>query len=96
MIDLSVSMDAVQISNVTKAFGAVTAVDGLSLTVPEGSVYGFIGPNGSDVYKRQVSDLLERAPGTFPGLKGGCGQDCPPSGEHPACCSRMLTSGGHL
>jgi ABC-2 type transport system ATP-binding protein len=40
-------MDAVQISNVTKAFGAVTAVDGLSLTVPEGSVYGFIGPNGS-------------------------------------------------
>jgi ABC-2 type transport system ATP-binding protein len=40
-------MDAVQISNVTKTFGAVTAVDGLSLVVPEGSVYGFIGPNGS-------------------------------------------------
>jgi ABC-2 type transport system ATP-binding protein len=40
-------MDAVQISNVTKTFGAVTAVDGLSLTVPEGSVYGLIGPNGS-------------------------------------------------
>jgi len=40
-------MDAVQISNVTKAFGTVTAVDDLSLTVPEGSVYGFIGPNGS-------------------------------------------------
>jgi len=41
------SMDAVQITDVTKTFGAVTAVDGLSLTVPEGSVYGFIGPNGS-------------------------------------------------
>ena len=40
-------MDAVQITDVTKTFGAVTAVDGLSLTVPEGSVYGFIGPNGS-------------------------------------------------
>ncbi len=40
-------MDAVQISNVTKSFGAVTAVDDLSLTIPEGSVYGFIGPNGS-------------------------------------------------
>ena len=40
-------MDAVQISHVTKTFGAVTAVDDLSLTVPEGSVYGFIGPNGS-------------------------------------------------
>ncbi len=40
-------MEAVQISNVTKSFGDVTAVDNLSLTVPEGSVYGFIGPNGS-------------------------------------------------
>jgi ABC-2 type transport system ATP-binding protein len=40
-------MDAVQISHVTKTFGSVTAVDGLSLTVPQGSIYGFIGPNGS-------------------------------------------------
>jgi ABC-2 type transport system ATP-binding protein len=40
-------MDAVQISQVTKTFGAVTAVDDLSLVVPEGSVCGFIGPNGS-------------------------------------------------
>src|ERR1700730_2716507 len=40
-------MDAIQVSNVTKTFGNVTAVDDLSLTVPEGAVYGFIGPNGS-------------------------------------------------
>jgi ABC-2 type transport system ATP-binding protein len=40
-------MDAVQISDVTKNFGNVVAVDHLSLTVPEGCVYGFIGPNGS-------------------------------------------------
>lgn len=40
-------MDAVQISHVTRTFGNVTAVDDLSLTVPEGSIYGFIGPNGS-------------------------------------------------
>jgi ABC-2 type transport system ATP-binding protein len=40
-------MHAVEISNVTKTFGSVTAVDDLSLAVPEGSVYGFIGPNGS-------------------------------------------------
>ncbi len=40
-------MDAVQISHVTRTFGEVTAVDDLSLTVPEGSIYGFIGPNGS-------------------------------------------------
>ena len=40
-------MDAVEISRVTKTFGSTAAVDDLSLNVPEGSVYGFIGPNGS-------------------------------------------------
>jgi ABC-2 type transport system ATP-binding protein len=40
-------MLAVEISHVTKTFGEVTAVDDLSLTVPEASVFGFIGPNGS-------------------------------------------------
>ena len=40
-------MDAIEISGVTKTFGDLAAVDDLSLTVPEGSVYGFIGPNGS-------------------------------------------------
>jgi ABC-2 type transport system ATP-binding protein len=40
-------MPAVEISSVTKTFGAVKAVDDLSLLVPEGAVYGFIGPNGS-------------------------------------------------
>jgi ABC-2 type transport system ATP-binding protein len=40
-------MNAVEIRSVTKSFGRVTAVDDLSLDVPQGSVYGFIGPNGS-------------------------------------------------
>jgi ABC-2 type transport system ATP-binding protein len=40
-------MAAVEILDVTKTFATVTAVDNLSLTIPEGSVYGFIGPNGS-------------------------------------------------
>lgn len=30
-----------------KSFGSVTAVDGLSLEVPRGSVFGFLGPNGA-------------------------------------------------
>jgi ABC-2 type transport system ATP-binding protein len=38
---------AIRLSNVTKRFAATTAVDGLSLAVPTGSIYGFIGPNGS-------------------------------------------------
>lgn len=38
---------AVEFSHVTKRFGTHTAVNNVSLTVPEGSIYGFIGPNGS-------------------------------------------------
>ncbi len=30
-----------------KRFGGTTALDGLDLTVPEGTVYGLLGPNGS-------------------------------------------------
>src|SRR5512136_383945 len=40
-------MDAVKIKDVIKTFGQVTAVRDLSLQVPQGSIYGFIGPNGS-------------------------------------------------
>jgi ABC-2 type transport system ATP-binding protein len=33
--------------NITKQFGKVLAVDGLSLDVREGEVFGFLGPNGA-------------------------------------------------
>ncbi len=39
--------DVVELIHVTKTFGRQKAVDDLSLSVPEGSIYGFIGPNGS-------------------------------------------------
>jgi ABC-2 type transport system ATP-binding protein len=40
-------MSAVSIDHVTKSFRSVVAVNDLSLEVPAGSIYGFIGPNGS-------------------------------------------------
>jgi len=40
-------MDAIGLNGVTKTFGELTAVDDLSLRVPEGAIHGFIGPNGS-------------------------------------------------
>jgi ABC-2 type transport system ATP-binding protein len=39
--------DAIALTNVTKQFNGTLAVDDLSLSVPVGSIYGFIGPNGS-------------------------------------------------
>lgn len=39
--------EAVVLEQVSKRFGAQTAVDRLDLTVPAGTIYGFIGPNGS-------------------------------------------------
>jgi ABC-2 type transport system ATP-binding protein len=38
---------AITIRNVTKRFSGVVAVNDLDLNVPSGSLYGFIGPNGS-------------------------------------------------
>jgi len=38
---------AILTHELTRRFGAITAVDNLSLRVPRGSVYGFLGPNGA-------------------------------------------------
>lgn len=41
------AMQAIRVQDVTKRFGRHIAVDDLTLDVPAGSVFGFIGPNGS-------------------------------------------------
>ena len=40
-------MPAIELAHVTKQFGPHRAVSDLSLSVPDGAIYGFIGPNGS-------------------------------------------------
>ncbi|KAB8140233.1 ABC transporter ATP-binding protein [Chloroflexia bacterium SDU3-3] len=40
-------MSMIVIEDVARAFGAVRAVDGLSLTVEQGQIYGLIGPDGA-------------------------------------------------
>lgn len=37
----------IEIENVTKTYGELTAVDSLTFSVPEGEIFGFIGPNGA-------------------------------------------------
>lgn len=38
---------AVEVESLTKHFGELTAVDGISFQVEEGEVFGFLGPNGA-------------------------------------------------
>lgn len=40
-------MNAIEIKNLCKNFGEKQALAGLNMTVPAGSIYGFIGENGS-------------------------------------------------
>ncbi len=44
MIDKNI---AVHLNGVRKTFGSQVAVDNLDLAVPKGTIFGFIGPNGS-------------------------------------------------
>ncbi|GAL16717.1 ABC-type multidrug transport system ATPase component [Vibrio maritimus] len=37
---------AVTATNLVKKFGDFTAINGINLSVPKGSIYGFLGPNG--------------------------------------------------
>ena len=41
------SAHAIEIRNLTKRFGEVTAVDRLSFTVARGEIFGLLGPNGA-------------------------------------------------
>ena len=40
-------MYLIELEEIVKAYGAVKALNGLTLKVPNGSLYGLLGPNGS-------------------------------------------------
>ncbi len=40
-------MPIIQVENLVKKFGAITAVDDISFDVEEGMIFGFLGPNGA-------------------------------------------------
>ena len=37
----------IEVKNVVKSFGGFHALDGLTMTVPRGAIYGLVGPNGA-------------------------------------------------
>ncbi len=46
-VNAPVHAASIEVKGLTKRFGAVTAVDGLSFTVEPGRITGFLGPNGA-------------------------------------------------
>ena len=51
-------MTLLEVENVVKQFAEHRALDGVSLSVPENSVYGLLGPNGAG--KTTLTKLLLR------------------------------------
>ena len=60
-------MNAVEIKNLSKNFGAKQAVCGLDMTVPMGAIYGFIGENGSgkSTTEKMISGLIPMSGGSI-------------------------------
>ncbi|EAS41769.1 ABC transporter ATP-binding protein [Photobacterium profundum] len=56
---------AIIAKQLTRKFGDFTAVDGLNLVVPKGSIYGFLGPNGcgKSTTLRMLTGLLSPSSG---------------------------------
>ena len=53
------------LENVSKNYGSFTAVNGIDLQIPRGSVYGFLGPNGAGktTTMRMILDIIRPSAG---------------------------------
>lgn len=66
-------MNALELSNLTKRFGELTAVDNLCLTIPKGELFGLVGSDGAGktTTLRMLTGVLDASSGTARVL------DCP-------------------
>lgn len=60
-------MNILELNNITKQYNTVTALNNVSFTVPEGSIYGILGPNGSGktTLLGIILDILKATSGNF-------------------------------
>jgi len=64
--------EILSISNLTKKYGSLTAVDNLSFTIEKGNVYGILGPNGSGKSTTLgiVLNVVNKTNGSFSWFQG--------------------------
>ena len=69
----------IEVENLTKRFGHLTAVDGLTFRVEEGEVFGFLGPNGAGktTTVRMLCCLISKTSGVarIAGYEAGNGEE---------------------
>ncbi len=76
----------IEVKNVTKTFEGFHALDDISLTIPNGSVYGLVGPNGAG-----KTTLIKHLQGIYRQDKGTIEVDGAPIWENPAVKSRLVS-----
>ena len=74
----------IEVRNVVKSFDGFRALDGLTMTVPKGSVYGLVGPNGAG-----KSTIIRHLTGIFRQDSGEIRIAGEPVFENPAIKKRI-------
>ena len=74
----------IEVKNVVKGFGGFHALDGLTMTVPRGAIYGLVGPNGAG-----KSTILRHLTGAYRQDSGEILLEGAPIYENPAVKKRM-------
>ena len=74
----------IEVKNVVKSFDGFHALDGLTMTVPKGAIYGLVGPNGAG-----KSTILRHLTGAYRQDAGEILLEGAPIYENPAAKRRM-------
>ena len=74
----------IEVQNVVKTFDGFRALDGLTMTVPEGAIYGLVGPNGAG-----KSTILRHITGIYRQDSGVVQVDGAPVYENPTVKERI-------
>ena len=76
----------IQVNNVVKTFDHFRALDGLSMRVEKGSIYGLVGPNGAG-----KSTILRHITGVYRPDSGSVLLDGQPVYENPSAKAKIAT-----